>query len=164
MSNLLSKLMRHFEDGFGYPPGENRLRTATPERGRAAAEALTVIGAPAELINFYQKVDSLSMPDVENGFFVHSYVDVANGIKGEQPTRLTGSIDDEICIFGSDGGGGLFALSLTNGEVYRLSGGASIGSVYEVDEAGVDVVESNFWGFMNYLHTKLSNFIPPAWN
>src|SRR3954447_23583149 len=33
MSDLLSKLMRNFEDGFGYPPGENRLHMTTPERG-----------------------------------------------------------------------------------------------------------------------------------
>jgi hypothetical protein len=163
MSDLLSKLMRNFEDGFGYPPGENRLYRATLERGRSAAEALAALGAPAELINFYQEIDQLSMPDVKNGFFVHSCEDVVNGMKGEQPTRLTGYIDDKIVVFGSDGGGGLFALSSTNGQVYRLSGGASVGSIYEVDEAGVNIIKPTFWSYLNYLRNELSHFISPAW-
>lgn len=74
------------------------------------------------------------MPDVGNGFFVHPYEDVINGIKGEQPTRLVGATEDSVVVFGSDGGGSLFALSQTRRTIYRLLDGPVVGSTYETDD------------------------------
>lgn len=163
MSVLLSKLMRNFEHEFGYPPGENYLLTATPEYSHAATEVLSSIDAPGELIGFYQVVNELSMPDVESGFFIHSYEDVVNGVEGKQPTCLAGSIDDEIIVFGSDGGGGLFALNRTDGQIHRLGRGSLIGSTYEIDESCVVESWPDFWEFLNYLHCMLSEFISFEW-
>jgi hypothetical protein len=156
MLRLLSKFMRNFEGGYGYPPGENRLLEATSARGRGAAEALSSAGAPRELIDFYLKIDEVSMSDVDNGFFIHPYKDVIEGIGGAQPTELTGFTSDRIIVFGSDGGGGLFAISLVDGRVYRLSGGSLIGSTYDADESGSAVVASGFWEFLDHLLSELA--------
>ncbi|MFD7659956.1 hypothetical protein ACFV4N_38770 [Actinosynnema sp. NPDC059797] len=164
MSVLASKLMRNFEAGFGYPPGDDLLVEATAESGREAAQSLSSVGAPGELRDFYSRVQEVSLPDVGNGFFIASAEVLVEGIRrGDRPTEVTGSVNDAIVVFGSDGGGGLFALSSSSGNVYRLSGGAQIGSTYEVDESGIAVLASGFWEFLRYLLRELVQAVPIAW-
>lgn len=161
MSKLAFKFMRDFEGSFGYPPGENVLLEASPERGAEAVQALSSIGAPRDLLDFYARVEEVSMPDVGNGLFVHSAQAVVGGaVNGGQPTEVVGAVDDTIVVFGSDGGGGLFALSRGGDKVYHLSGGSLVGSIYEANDAGGRVVANEFWGFLKYLYRELSEATP----
>ncbi|GAA0964188.1 hypothetical protein [Actinocorallia libanotica] len=157
MSGLLADFNGRFEAAFGYPPGENRLVAASPEAGRAAAEALAAAGAPAELVEFYGRVAELAMPDVANGFFIHPVEDV---LDGAQPTRLTGAAEDAITVFGSDGGGGLLAFGAAKGEIYHLAGGALVGSTYEVSPNGFTVLSPDLSGLLARLLAELIDALP----
>ncbi|WP_159104054.1 hypothetical protein [Streptomyces sp. CdTB01] len=159
MSKLTSRLMRNFEARFGYPPGENVLLKADPELRTKAVQALSAIDAPRDLIDFYSQVEEITLPDVENGLFVHSMQAVVEGVAGNQPTEVVGAVKGSVTVFGSDGGGGLLALNRAGDKVYRLSGGSLIGSTYEVEDSGVQVISNGFSGFLDYLRRELSQVI-----
>jgi hypothetical protein len=160
VSKLASRLMSEFEVRYGYPPGENALLKATPEDGAEAVRVLALAGIPRELLEFYSRVEEVSLPDVGNGMFVHSAQAVVEGVAGDQPTEVVGAVQDTITVFASDGGGGLFALNRAGEKVYRLSGGALIGPTYDVDDDGVQVISSGFSGFLEYLYRELSQMVP----
>jgi len=162
VSKLISKMMKDFETSFGYPPGENVLLVADRERGAAAVQALASAGAPRDLLDFYSWVEEVSLPDVGNGIFVHSAQAVIDGVANGQPTEVVGAVEDTTMVFGSDGGGGLFALNQAGDRVYRLSGGALIGSTYDVDDSGVQVISNRFWGFLEYVHQELLKVVSLA--
>ncbi|BFO20986.1 hypothetical protein SHKM778_73740 [Streptomyces sp. KM77-8] len=63
-------------------------------------------------------------------------------------------------MFGSDGGGALFAADRQTGEIVRLEGGSLVGDVYEAEESGVKVVARDFEGFMQFLYGELLRQIP----
>ena len=152
MSRLADAVMQTFESTFGYPPGDHIVVEADAETGQHAVRELTAAGIGGDLLDFYAKVVQVSFPDVENGFFIHS---VENIVEGGHPTKLTGAANDEITVFGSDGGGGLFALNAAGDKVYRLAGGSLVGPVYEVDESGLDIVASNFESFLIQLRDQV---------
>ncbi|TLW94761.1 hypothetical protein FFT09_02490 [Saccharomonospora piscinae] len=72
-----------------------------------------------------------------------------------QPTRVISASKREIAVFGSDGGGALFAADRHTGEVVRLEGGALVGADYEVEECGVQVIAANLADFLQFLHQRL---------
>ncbi|UOZ11024.1 hypothetical protein [Amycolatopsis sp. WQ 127309] len=49
-------------------------------------------------------IDEVSLPDVGDGYFVHAAESVLVEHGDERPTRVTGSVTDEIVVFASDGG------------------------------------------------------------
>ncbi|MFC3385430.1 PqqD family protein [Couchioplanes azureus] len=148
----MAGIVRNFEQTHGYPPGENVVRTAAPGDSSALPGGTSVAGLHDDLAAFYSRVEEVSLPDVGNGFFVHPLEDVVAGrVEGFQPTGLRGSVNDAITVFGSDGGGGLFALNESGDRVYRLSGGSLVASVYEVDDSGVAVVATDLWAFLDHL-------------
>jgi hypothetical protein len=159
MSELVSRFMSNFEAQFGYPPGENAVFEVTSGQGGDPVHALAAAKAPSALIEFYAKVDKVSLPDVGNGLFVHTAEAVADGLKGEQPTEMVGSFHDSIVVFGSDGGGCLFALNSLGDKVYRLGGGSLVGSVYDVDEPNASVIATGFQEFLDYLRRELSDAV-----
>lgn len=110
MSGLLAEHMRTFER-HGYPPGENVLLRATPDHGAEAVRILSSIRAPRALLDFYARVEEISMPDVYNGIFASSASMIASVYSAPEPawpTRIAGWVEDEILVFGSDGGGAMF--------------------------------------------------------
>ncbi|MCX4632728.1 hypothetical protein [Streptomyces sp. NBC_01443] len=151
MTDLSSKFMRDFEERNGYEPGENCVVEAAvggpgvPQRHPAARDY-------GDLLDFYARIEKVTLPDVGNGFFVDSVDDVVEGRGDWQPAEVRGAVIDSVVAFGSDGGGGLFAVSLTSGKVYRLSGGSMEGAAYEVGESNVEVIAGDLWGFLQYLH------------
>jgi len=153
--------MRRFECAFGYPPGNNVVVATDTEAGREAVRMLTAAGIGGDLLDFYARVEHVSLPDIGNGYFIHPAEDVANGARNGQPTAVTGAVRDRITVFGSDGGGGLFALNAAGDKVYRLDEGSLIGSVYDVEDHGVDVVAADLEGFLEYLRDRVSETLPP---
>lgn len=153
MSEIASKIMEGFEATHGYPPGDNVVVGAD---AHAAHEGLSAVGVTGDLLQLYSVVGAVSLPDVGNGFFVHSADDVVDGIRDGQPTTVTGVISDSITVFGSDGGGGLFAHSGSTGVVYRLDGGALVGSKYEAGEGDVHIVAASLDAFLTYLRNEAS--------
>ncbi|MGV4926539.1 SMI1/KNR4 family protein [Streptomyces sp. BHT-5-2] len=155
-----SELMRTFEDCFGREPGENFLVRASSERETGVIQGLSTLGAPDALCDFYAQIEMVSLPDVGNGLFVHPAEDLLDDAEAGQPTRVVGAINDGIIVFASDGGGGLFAISRSNGKVYRLEGGSLVGTVHDVDDSGCTEMAHNFSGFLEYVRQEFLQAVP----
>ncbi|MFD0307556.1 hypothetical protein [Streptomyces sp. NPDC127119] len=152
MDALCSTFMERFASEFGYPPDENRVT-------RAASPA-TVEDLPDDLVTFYRRVEQVSFPDVGAGFFVHPEGRTVAGMRGGLPTRIAGSREDSVVVFGSDGGGALFALSATDGStVYRLPPSRVEGDVYTAGAVPPEVVASDLAGFLSLLERELAAMI-----
>ena len=150
LSQLAARFTDSFEDRFGYPPGENHVVVAEPRRTQDELASLGLQGAHADLVTLYAQIESVSLPDIGNGLFIHPVADPA---KSGQPTTLTGDTEDQITVFGSDGGGNLFALNATGDKVYRLSSGALHGDTYEADAGEFTVIAPLLGGFLELVLT-----------
>lgn len=151
-----------FEGKFGYPPDENFVAPATDSAPATAMldELSAFDGVPEDLITFYRKVDEVSLPDLESGFFVHPASQTLSGVRGDLPTRITGSIDDSVVVFGSDGGGALYALSSTDGStVYRLPTSRVEGSVYTEGPLPSEVAAPTLTSHLAALETDLKQHL-----
>ncbi|MFJ4850793.1 MULTISPECIES: hypothetical protein [unclassified Streptomyces] len=154
MAGLSSKFSRGFEVWYGYEPDANELMLTSLAESDAR-RALSAMGAPGDLLKFYERVLRISWPDVGNGFFVNSAEEVVAGRGDWQPAEVIGAVTDSVIVFASDGGGGLYALTSTDGKVYRLFGGSLVGATYDVDESGVGLIAVDFWEFLEYLRKQL---------
>ncbi|MEW2291381.1 hypothetical protein ABZ719_01555 [Streptomyces sp. NPDC006743] len=155
MSRLVLRFTAGFEAAYGYPPGEHCvLRSTDRKASESLAAALGGSGAQ-DLIDFYAHVARISLPDVGAGFFADEVEDVIDGLRGTQPTRVSGVSERNVVVFGSEGGGALFAADRQTGEIIRLEGGALVGSDYEVEGPGVAVIARDFSEFMQFLQREL---------
>ncbi|MFC6566037.1 SMI1/KNR4 family protein [Actinoplanes utahensis] len=128
----LAGLLGRFEARFGFPPEEHEVAGPVSEEQLAGLAELHGDGLPADLVTFHRVVAEVDLPDVENGYWIHS-----PPLPGEDPghpRRLTDG--RRVVVFGSDGGGGLFALTAGPGSpVLRLAGGSFLGGAYDADHA-----------------------------
>ncbi|MGI5170067.1 hypothetical protein ACQEU3_37520 [Spirillospora sp. CA-253888] len=106
---MLGPLMARFEDTFGYPPGDNRIRD--PDPGSAERR-----GLPPPLATFYQVIGEVALPDIGNGHFVHAAGAVLCQLREEGPVRVADGVDG--VVFASNGGGILYAIDAA-GAVHR---------------------------------------------
>ncbi|WP_338596897.1 hypothetical protein [Saccharopolyspora sp. SCSIO 74807] len=162
MSQDLDELMRGFEGIFGYPPDDNVVTRAEAGGESEAIAELSSMGASSDLLEFYSEVHEVSLPDVQNGLFIESATAVVDGAKDGQPTRVTGAVEDSVIVIGSDGGGGLFALSRSDGKIYLLQGGALVGSTYEVESGGVEVIANELPSLLEGFHQKVREALQDA--
>lgn len=162
VSRVRDGLVSHlsaFEGRFGYPPDGNSVDTAAECEER---ERLDLDAASGDLALLYRHVRRLSLPDVGVGLFVHSARQTVAGLRGDLPTRIAGAVDDSVVVFGSDGGGALFALSRTDGAtVYRLPPGRVDGQVYHAAPlAPVEVLAPSLRAFLTYIETYVGDQLP----
>ncbi|MEU9291945.1 hypothetical protein AB0D57_47030 [Streptomyces sp. NPDC048275] len=160
MSRLASRFVAAFETAYGYPPGEHYVSRASDRGGRDALATVLSDAGAGDLVEFYSHVAQISLPDVGPGLFVDEVEDVVEGWHGSQPTQVHSVPDRTVAVFGSDGGGALFAADRQTGEIVRLEDGSLIGDVYEVEESGAQVVARDFEGFMQFLYGELLRQIP----
>lgn len=160
MSILASRFVAEFEDVHGYPPGEHYVSRSTDGGGRDALAAVLSGAGVGDLVEFYSHVSRISFPDVGPGFFVDEVECVVAGMRGARPTRVSGVPGRAVVVFGSDGGGALFAVDRQTGEVVRLEEGAIMGDVYEVGEYGIQVIARDFEEFMQFLSAELRRQVP----
>ncbi|WP_206786744.1 hypothetical protein [Amycolatopsis sp. MtRt-6] len=64
-------------------------------------------------------------------------------------------MEDRIVVFGSDGGGALFALSESGRGVYRMADGSFVGRGAPCDGGDVTVVAPDIGGFWDFLCDEL---------
>ncbi|MFI9779250.1 hypothetical protein ACIHCV_31900 [Streptomyces sp. NPDC051956] len=116
VSAALGPLMSSFLETHGFPPGENDVALATDESHEATDELVDLTPIPSDLTTLYWVISEVSLPDIENGYFVHSPAVVAEHFREYGPVR----VDDESpgIVFASDGGGRLFAVA-GSGRVWR---------------------------------------------
>lgn len=106
--------LQDFEQRFGYPPDHNVLMDAATRGGSAMAEALrSRVSVPSAVVEFFDLVEELSLPDVWNGYFLGPASRVTATYVDESPRWLAASDGSvrEVLVIGSDGGGALYWLS-----------------------------------------------------
>jgi hypothetical protein len=137
---------------LGYPVGVNEIR----ERIESNHDCL-----PPELELLYANFDGFSLPDVYNGYFIDTAIRTASASKRGEPEYIKGLKKIPIKVFGSDGGGGRFALDLHDGGVYYLpSSGAVEDGVYLLgSKASVPKVASSMSVFLAYLKEDIEAFV-----
>ncbi len=133
VSAALTSLMSSFSENYGFPPDENAVTLATDESHEATGALVDLTPIPSDLTTLYWVICEVSLPDVENGYFIHSPATVAEHFReyGSVP------INDEspALVFASDGGGHLFAVT-GSGRVWR-SATASWFHEFEVAAIGI---------------------------
>ncbi|MER7844063.1 hypothetical protein ABTZ03_08935 [Kitasatospora sp. NPDC096077] len=115
-ATALAGFTRSFAARYGFPPGEHTVAPATDHTRRAAAELAELLPVPPDLATLHRVLDRASLPDVDNGYFLHPPGAVAGHILEFGTPAVEG--DRLALVFGSDGGGRLFATGHT-GRVWR---------------------------------------------
>ncbi|MET7356830.1 hypothetical protein ABZS76_00135 [Streptomyces sp. NPDC005562] len=163
MEGYANAFTEQFEAKFGYPPDENFVSRAAEPLPPALDELSGVEGVPQDLVNFYRQVGEVSLPDLESGFFIQPVDRTLSGIRGDLPTRITGGRDDSVVVFGSDGGGALYALSSADGStVYRLPPARVEGSVYTEGPLPCEVVATTLADHLTTLERELKSHLDPT--
>jgi hypothetical protein len=136
---------------FGYELGLNEVRE--PSRLHDLL--------PPELEPLYTVFDGLSVPDVHVGYFIDSAHRVASAAERGEPTLLAETPPRRIQVFGSDGGGGRFALGIDDGAVYYLpsSGAVDKGVFYEDKEAPATRIAANVAEFLQLMKADITAFV-----
>ncbi|WP_434449903.1 hypothetical protein [Lentzea sp. E54] len=153
MDDLAARFVARFVARFGYPPGENGVRRA------AGPLPDGVEDLPAPLVEFYRHASEVSLPDLQQGYFVSPARAVVNGRDGRLPVVIDGPDRIDIVSFGSDGGGTHFALGLPDGApVYSLlpSGIDSTG-VYDNHDSLARMIAATLPEFLADLQDLLSS-------
>jgi hypothetical protein len=147
MNGLLAQLA---SQETPYPFDTNELRSP----------ASTNAVLPEALRPLYAVCGGVSLPDVWNAYFVHSADKLALNKKRGLPTRIAGTPPIDIEVFGSDGGGGTFAVA-TDGAVYYLpSWGVVENNVYTGDDIrGARRISSSVIGFLQRLLADVEAFV-----
>ncbi|WP_406447918.1 hypothetical protein OG782_03535 [Streptomyces sp. NBC_00876] len=112
----LAELMQSFQARHGIEPGNNLVVLATEESRQATDALVELTPIPSDLTTMYWVIGEVSLPDVDNGYFVHPASTVAGHFREYGAVRIDG--EEPALVFGSDGGGHLFALA-GSGRVWR---------------------------------------------
>jgi hypothetical protein len=143
----LEPLLGSFESRYGYPPGENRITASAGAHPPAAAQLGAHPAVARALADFYTVIEELTLPDIGNGYFIHPAQHVLDELTHGGPVDAG---EFTAVVFGSDGGGILFAVSL-HGTVYRSRAASH--------DSGFDAVAKNLRGFLDHLHHEITRFI-----
>lgn len=152
---LAAEFQAGFESRYGYPPGDHVVSGPTDpsiiEEAASRADAIPVV-----LLDFYRMCGEVSLPDVGVGYFVVPLRRVLDGLDGDDPVRMRGSWDLPIVVFGSDGGGTLFALHAGSGEpAYALPPGPVHAQVYADSLTPASVIADDLPGFLAIVRRAL---------
>ncbi|MDX3193476.1 SMI1/KNR4 family protein [Streptomyces sp. MN03-5084-2B] len=156
MGSAVDAVLARFQARFGYPPDDQLIGgPSSAEQLQAALDAGTV---PDELLEFYRHVSRVDLPDVHNGFFVHPLSQVLDNEKNGTPVRAPALTGSGIVVFGSDGGGALFALDGTGSPVYLLPPGAVRDGTYEGRFDPPRVIAASLPEFLEWLRSVVEGF------
>lgn len=156
IEQLLAPAMDNFTARFGYPPDDNEVVPASPENVAVAEKSADVV--PGVLVDFYRHFSEVSLPDVHNGLFIHPLRQVLANETNGTPVRAPQLTDGAIVVFGSDGGGTLFALAETGAPVYFLPPGAVADGVYRGGLQEPAVLTATFTDFLDWLTSVVAGF------
>lgn len=117
----VESLMQGFEERFGYAPSDN-LVIAGGDRNSAALQHQVGGRVPVAIVEFFDAVEAVSLPDVWNGYFLGPVDRVVSAYVDEGPRSIT--VEGElqaVLLIGSDGGGALYCASMEEpAPVFRL--------------------------------------------
>ncbi|MFF7341757.1 hypothetical protein ACFZAT_31145 [Streptomyces sp. NPDC008163] len=129
----LPKLMEAFHARHGFEPGSNVVVRASAASHQATEALVELTPIPSDLTTMYWVIAEVSLPDVENGCFVHPAALVADHFRAYGAVQIDG--EEPALVFAGDGSGHLFALA-DSGRVWR-STTASWSDQFDLAAAGL---------------------------
>ncbi|MFD0591658.1 hypothetical protein ACFQZ4_02985 [Catellatospora coxensis] len=162
LSAVLATFTTTFEQDRGYPCGEHTLGAAA---GQAELVAMTAGELhdvmPSDLLTWCRRVREVSLPDVGAGYFLHPPdLIVAHAlVEGVQWIIDGDGSRERVVVFGSDGGGTLYALNPTGTAVHRLPPGEMHDGVYRTDDPRAGVVAPHLVGFLDLLRAAVHEHV-----
>ncbi|MGC5378090.1 hypothetical protein ACPXB1_06380 [Micromonospora sp. DT68] len=157
LRKAIASAVLDFEGRYGYPPGEN----AVSEPDTAAATRLAAVrpDLPPDLVDLYAAIGAVDLPDIGNGFFLHTASDVAYAHKSRDLWHVGGRHDADIVVFASDGGGTQYGLAMPAGSpVYRLPPDALLNGAYTSEDPRFDVAAPDLPTFLDRLLQAVKTF------
>jgi hypothetical protein len=142
---------------LGYPQGENIVRRKTREKVIKIPSAYELTAT--DLAEFYNCCDGVSLPDVQNGYFIKSLSDLIEGFEKSEPRRLQGSMSNEIIVFGSTGGGNRFVQLQPNGMIVKLGNGFVKDRLFHATIESATIISQNFDDFLELLLGDVRAFV-----
>jgi len=146
---------------LGYPMAGHEIRPPSPpaelERLRRA-----VADVPPQVMEYYSLCGGGTLPDVQNGYFLDSIKTVLAARDVGEPTAVSGPNGGKVLVIASDGGGGRFAVRLSEsvGEViYLPSDGGLYDGVFNGTFTKVVVVAPDLAGFILRLAADVKAFV-----
>jgi hypothetical protein len=143
----LRSFLNSFERIYGYPPDDNKITTVAGGDSASTRQLSTHPAVSPALSDFYTVIENVTLPDIGNGYFVHPARHVLDDLTHDGPVRVGQS---GAVIFGSDGGGILFAIS-PDGTIHR-SHTASRDSDFKV-------IATDLHDFLDQLRQAATRFI-----
>jgi hypothetical protein len=152
----LTELLGTFSHRYGFEPDVHAL--GPPASREAVASLAALRPAPAhDLLVFYENIGEVSLPDVGNGYFVHSPRLVIESVRTGGLRGIGPPLDGDVLPFASDGGGAVYALPAAEaGPVYRLRDFALLDGV--ADAQGVETVAGDLQDFLQRLRLAVEVF------
>ncbi|WP_146765926.1 hypothetical protein [Micromonospora noduli] len=116
---------------------------------------------PVDLVALHQQVGPVTLPDICNGYFIHSSKELLALLDvQDRADRIgePGADGIDVVVFGSNGGGDLYAEATADGRVFRLRGASYVGGVYAGTENGVSVAGADLREFLERLLITVNAF------
>lgn len=156
------QLLKRFEERYGYPPDVNVVVTGT---GRGGSELRLELGpdtqVPPSIVEFFNVVEEVSLPDVWNGYFIGPATRVAAMHADKRPRWLElGGRRVEILVIGSDGGGALYVVGVEeDSPVFRIEEAAiESGVLCPATERQVQRLAANVSAFLELFASSLESY------
>ncbi|MFE2316503.1 hypothetical protein ACFXC8_25800 [Streptomyces sp. NPDC059441] len=151
ITGAVNSMMSTFEETYGYEPGTNEVRVAGEEDLRAAHDYGREVLGFEDLLTFYESIGEVVLPDVGNGYFIHSARDVLHRLAEEGPVFVPEADDPHGMVIASNGGGVLYVADW-GGAIHR-SRSASL------DDAEFDKLADDLPQFLDHIRRCVVSFV-----
>jgi hypothetical protein len=112
------------------------------------------------LAAFYSLCNGIDIPDVHNGYFIHTIEQILHNLETGAPTRLASNLAETIVCFGSDGGGSNFVTLMKEpSAVLYLPLGAVHNGIFDDNSTATRVLANDFFAFLSRLEGDISAFL-----
>lgn len=156
----LAVLGARFEADYGYPIGDNAVAGPSSQDDLVALVAGQLRDVmPSDVLVWCRHVREVTLPDVANGYFLHAPETFSAHVRGDGVHEIRGRHHDDVVVFGSNGGGTLYAARTQSAnKIYRLPPGEVIDGVYDSDDPSFAIIASGLVDFMNDLRDAVRSF------
>jgi hypothetical protein len=155
------QLLERFEERYGYPPDVNVVVTGTGQGGsKLSLELGPDTQVPPSIVEFFNVVEEVSLPDVRNGYFLGPATSVA-AKHADTPRWLElGGRRVEILVIGSDGGGALYVVGVDeDSAVFRIEEATiESGVLCPATERQVQSLAATFSAFLELFASSLESY------
>lgn len=151
VTGAVSSMISTFEETYGYEPGANEVRVPREEDLRAARDYGRELLGFEDLLTFYESIGEVALPDVGNGYFVHSASDVLHRLAEEGPVFIPEADDPHGMVIASNGGGILYVADW-GGAIHRTR-------TTSLDDAEFDKVADGLPQFLDHIRCCVVSFV-----